>query len=172
MENVLTMHSHRPLSAHTCTASTTLERSFHGWGAHTETKDWNLTRCAGLDCQSNSAASAGTSALVLKGQFAQQRQQWMLSVRRCAFRASKRPPRRRNVPTEALGRREMISGAAAAAIFPVFTAAPAAAAETPIRCHFPKPPPDAAYRQFAALASYLPSTGHAECHVKSISGCR
>ena len=140
MENILTMHSHRPLSAHTCTASITLERCFHGWGAHTKTKDWNLTRCAGLDCQSKSAASARPSALVLQDQSAQLPwQQWMLSVRRCAFRASKRPPRRGNVPTEALGRREMISGAAAAAaaIFPVFTAAPAAVAETPTRCHFP-----------------------------------
>ena len=62
MENVLALHSHCPLYAHTSTASITLERSIHQWGARTEIKDLNLTRCAGLDSLLKFTASAGTAA--------------------------------------------------------------------------------------------------------------
>ena len=59
--------------------------------------------------------------------------QWPFSVRRRAFKASRTPPRRTRAPIEAVSRRDVIYGAAAAAILPLFSTAPAAAAETATR---------------------------------------
>ncbi|CAL5226930.1 g9808 [Coccomyxa viridis] len=55
------------------------------------------------------------------------------NVSRYAFKASKRPPRQVGVSIEAVSRRDMMYGAAAAAIAPMFSAVPAAAAETATR---------------------------------------